>query len=301
MNAAIDGLLGEIDTDDEQQFTEAVEASGGVEGWMTTKGEFLTRDQVDQYAPAVDSHDPEQDREQMSESLVDKVSSILHHVLEDEGEDEGPELDVKELSQAPGAGAANVRKVRRTRMKLVDLPYYTFLISYLTPVAYFDKNTDTFYRTNKHWSKATERHISLWQRIIGTSAAWQADPRNHVASDYPGGQGYVPYPKFEWKAQDEISGLFRELLKTMEISQRGKERLYHVPPVMRRGSQAAGASSNWPSAHGKMHDAGNQALPRQPGKEEDLRPFFQDFEPQDPEYWEWTNPGARRSNDPHES
>jgi hypothetical protein len=197
---------------------------------------------------------------------MNEVNAILNRLLEDEGD-----FDLKDLETK--AGPATVKRHKNQRMKVVDMPGYAFLISYLTPVAYLDKSTGTFYRTKKQWSPTTNGHISTF--------SWM----HH-------------YPHFEWKRQAEISELFRTLLKTVEMKPKDKQRLYHIPPEMRQNYRGPLNPGNWTSGHGKIHPAGEQGLPM--GAEDpDLGGFFSDFNPANPDYWDWQQ-SNRRSQEPHE-
>jgi len=48
----------------------------------------------------------------------------------------------------------------------VETDAYRILISYKTPVAYYDRNAGyaggVYYRTEKKWSTTTTRHINKW-------------------------------------------------------------------------------------------------------------------------------------------
>lgn len=44
----------------------------------------------------------------------------------------------------------------------LQLNDYYVLISYSTPVAYFDRQKNLFFKTNKFFSKTTSRHINEW-------------------------------------------------------------------------------------------------------------------------------------------
>lgn len=39
---------------------------------------------------------------------------------------------------------------------------YIVLVSYSTPVAYYDKQADKWYQTDKYHSQTTTRHLSQW-------------------------------------------------------------------------------------------------------------------------------------------
>jgi hypothetical protein len=223
------------------------------------------------------------------------VAAIVSHLLEDEDE----ELDVKGAENEVTAGPTTVKRVRRTRMKIVDMRDFTFLISYLTPVAYLDKSTGIYYQTKKQFSPTTNVHIGEWEAIIADSPEWKADPAHNKKDIYGDREyAYVERPRFKLKRQAQISSLFRELMKSMRITPREKRRLYYVPPTMRQGSTASGGGPNWPSGHGKFHDAGEDALPRPTPYSSDVAGFFSDFNPDDPEYWDWSS--GLRNMEPHE-
>ena len=224
-----------------------------------------------------------EDRVSVDPSSKESLSAIRKCVdllLEDEDDED---FDVKELVD-PGeeieAGPTTVK--RYGRMKLVDMPRYTFLISFLTPVAYYDRAFNTYYQTTKHWSPTTNKHISRWQTMIWKSPEWQANPRNQEPSEYQGGGSYVRYPRFKRKTQEAITGLFRALIPSMVIKPHMKRRMYHVDPRMRQGSPI---TKRWLSGHLKHHETGEEGLPK-PG-ESGFEEFFTDFEADEPEVWQW--------------
>jgi hypothetical protein len=227
---------------------------------------------------------------------MNDFSTIIAHLLEADED----ELSVKDVQpEEPVAGKATV--TRHGRWKIVDMKDYTFLISYLTPVAYLDKATGTYYQTKKQWSPTTNGHIRSWQQMIWKSPEHQANQDNWEPSEYNPGGHYVRYPTFHRKRQDEISGLFKTLMKTMEMKPHLKRRLYHVDPVMRQGSPSAYRAGQWVSGHGKHHSSGEQGLPK-PSRwshEPDLEKFFADFTPDEPEIYDWQGSGYR-SQEPHE-
>jgi hypothetical protein len=233
---------------------------------------------------------------------MNQVSSILAHLLEAEEDDFG----IKEVEPTePVAGRAQV--TRHGRWKVVDMPHYTFMVSYLTPVAYYDKLLDAYYETRKQWSPTTNGHIQQWKHQIFKSPEWNERQDNkewEPPTEWrPEGYWRTNYPKFSYKKQAEISALFKKLMATMELKPREKKRLYHVAPVMRAGSEAARRASQWVSGHGKHHDSGEEGLPR-PGdwrhrEDPDLGKFFADFEPDEAEMWDWQQ-SERRSQEPHE-
>lgn len=223
---------------------------------------------------------------------------LLAHLLEADEDD----LSVKDVqSEEPVAGKTTVK--RHGRWKIVDMQDYTFLISYLTPVAYLDKATGTYYRTKKQWSPTTNDHISGWQHMIWKSPEHQANQDYWEKSEYNPEGHYVRYPTFHTKRQDEISGLFRTLMKTMQMKPHQKKRLYHVAPIMRRGHPGAYRASQWVSGHGKHHSSGEQGLPMPDDWElrtkPELQAFFHDFTPDEPEIYDWQGSGYR-SQEPHE-
>lgn len=216
---------------------------------------------------------------------------ILSHLLET-----ADPVSVKEISSLarPQAGEAKVK--RFGRWKVVDMPDYQFLISYLTPVAYFDKRLGVYYSTSKQWSRTTNSHIRDWQRLIYNSPEWQSNPENkehHEPSEWrPEGYDSVVYPSFKRKRQAKISALFRELMRTMQMKPRMKRRMYHVDPKMRVGS----GSKSWLSGHLKHHHTGREGLPDP--SEGEYSEFFKDFEPDRAERWNWWD--GPRDRMPHE-
>ena len=232
-------------------------------------------------------------------------NSILNYLLETEEDDDFSSKDVTDIgSEEVFAGPTTVQ--RHGRWKVVDMINYTFLISYLTPVAYHDKRTGAYYRTKKQWSPTTSDHIRQWQQQIAKSPEWKDNPANRVFDPptewNPEGRWWTPYPGFESKRQDEISGLFRKLMTTMDIPVEHKKRMYHVDPNMRQGSTGQIAARRYMSAHNKHKDSGEQGLPRKDWRgmtEPELEKFFSDFNPDSPEFWDWQQ-GERRSQEPHE-
>lgn len=225
---------------------------------------------------------------------VNVYENIIDRLLEAE---EPEDFDLKDITEPDEVIGGPTQVKRIGRMKLVDTPRYTFLISYLTPVAYLDKYFGKYYKSTKHWSPTTSRHISDWQRMIWQSPEYKNDPANREPREpsewYPEGY-FIAWPRFINVRQARISGLFRKLMPAMEMKRHLKRRLYHVPPGMRWG---ADAGAQWVSGHLKLHDTGKEGLPMpdEPGFGE----FFKDFSPLDPEYYEWDS-GGRRSTEPYE-
>ena len=50
----------------------------------------------------------------------------------------------------------------KANMTEVEIGDKTVLFSYKTPVAYFDVELMTYYKTNKKWSRTTSKHINQW-------------------------------------------------------------------------------------------------------------------------------------------
>jgi hypothetical protein len=224
--------------------------------------------------------------------------SIINRLLEAD-EDDFSVKDIAEPEAAPIAGKTQVK--RFGRWKLVDMPGYTFLISFLTPVAYLDKSLGVYYETKKQWSPTTNGHIRDWRGMIWKSPEWKENPDNYRPSEHDPEGKYVTYPHFQRKRQSEISALFRQLLHSMKISSAAKRRLYHVDPKMRAGSVGQERARHYRSGHLKHKDSGEQGLPRPTGFGSDpYASFFQDFDPDDPEFWAWQQ-SDYRSQDPHET
>jgi len=229
----------------------------------------------------------------LKSNLSDPTEALLRHVLEGDEDD----LDIKDLlSTDPTGGKATVE--RHGRWKLVRTRDYTFLISYLTPVAYYDKVENKYYRTSKWWSMTTENHISEWQKMIWKSPEWQV-PENMEKSEYSD-SFYPKYPHFEKRPQREVSGLFLEQMKVSQLTAKEKKRLYHVDPQMRQGSDAPYRSR---SGHLKHHDTEGEGLPLTPeqlgaaGIPDD---FFKDFKPDKPEFFDWDEGHEGRTYLPYE-
>lgn len=226
---------------------------------------------------------------------MNAAEDIIKHLLESEGEGaEDEDFDLKDVTE-PGdevvAGPTTVQ--RHGRMKVVDMPRYTFLISYLTPVAYYDKVFRTYYKTLKQWSPTTNGHINDWQGMIWKTPEWQKDEKNWEPSSVGDGH-WVHYPRFKRVRQEKISKLFRELVHTMEMKPHLKRRMYHVDPKMRQGSMIG---KQWVSGHLKHHDTGDEGLPRPDDSK--YGKFFQDFDPAEPEIYNWQGSGYR-SQEPYE-
>ncbi len=220
------------------------------------------------------------------------MNAVVAHILEADDD-----LPVKELTQAPGevAGPTTVKGYKRGRLKVVDMPGYSFLISFLTPVAYYDKSLGVFYETSKQWSPTTSQHLQDWRWMIVNSPEYKNDPKNHEPSEWSE-RGYnVRYPKMQSRRQKDISALFRSLIPSMQMKPHMKRRLYRVDPRMRQGSKT-NQGAPWVSGHLKHHDTGDEGLPR-PG-EPGFGEFFKDFEPDDPEFWDWGS--GVRDQEPYE-
>lgn len=223
------------------------------------------------------------------------ISNLIHSLLEADEEEDFP---VKELVEPEPLRGGKTDVKRYGRFKVVDTERFTFLISFLTPVAVYDKVFRTYYQTTKQWSPTTNQHIRDWADMIWKSPEWQNDPANRRPSDYPGGTGYVASTHFKGISQQKLSKLFRDLMSTMELKPHLKRRMYHVDPRMRKGSEWQAKASQWTSGHLKQHDTGKEGLP-DPG-EHGFEDFFADFEPSEANYWEWSNTGLKNL-EPHET
>lgn len=219
------------------------------------------------------------------------ASTIIAHLLEADEDD--LVKDVTRPPERPIAGPTKVKSYKIGRMKVVDMPYFTFLISFLTPVAYHDKESGTYYQTSKQWSPTTNGHIRTWQAMIAKTPEWAEDPKNWEKSEYNPEGHYVRWPTFHNKKQKQISALFRSLIPTMVMKPHMKARMYRVDPRMRKGS----SPKRWISGHLKHHDTGEEGLPRP--DEREFAEFFADFDPDDPETWEWQG-SSYRSQEPYE-
>lgn len=222
------------------------------------------------------------------------MNAIVAHILE--ADDDFPIKDLTEPKPEP-AGEVTVKGYKLGRMKLVDMPGYTFLISFLTPVAYFDKDLGSYFETSKQWSPTTNRHIQEWRGMIYKSPEYQNDPKNVEQGEptawNPTGRS-IHYPRFNPVRQRVISDLFRKLIPTMIMKPHMKRRLYRVDPRMRRGNTAD--AGQWNSGHLKHHDTGEEGLPR-PG-DPGFGEFFKDFDPDEPDYFDWGS--GIRDTEPYE-
>ncbi len=54
-----------------------------------------------------------------------------------------------------------------SNMTEIRLSTKTILFSYKTPVAMYDSDNVTWYKTNKYWSATTSRHINKWLKQWG--------------------------------------------------------------------------------------------------------------------------------------
>lgn len=215
--------------------------------------------------------------------------------IEPTNESEEEAFGIKDLEQSepPVAGPTTVsRKKSAQRWKAVDTERFNFCISYLTPVAYWDKQLGIFYCTSKQWSPTTNQHIQDWKSHIRQLPVYANNPDNLEKTEYSP-NGYVRYPSALSKKQVEISALFRSLIPTMQMTPRSKRRMYHVDPRMRPGSRP----KPWISGHLKHHDTGVEGLPR-PG-EKGFEEFFSDFDPDDFEEWDWQG-SSYRNQEPYE-
>lgn len=220
---------------------------------------------------------------------MNAVAKIVSFLTEAEDDD----FDLKDLTEPTPMQGGPATVKRHGRFKVVETPRFTFLISYLTPVAYYDKVTETYYETSKKWSPTTNKHISDWKQMIYKSPEWQANPENKEPSTWDPTGFSVGYPRFKRKLQAFISKLFRDTIPHLEMKPNEKRRMYHVNPKMRQGS---GLSKSWLSGHLKHHDSGEEGMPRP--DERGYEEFFKDFEPHEPEIYDWSS--GLRNNDPRE-
>jgi hypothetical protein len=61
---------------------------------------------------------------------------------------------------------------------------YIILVSYETPVAYFDRVNDKVYRTSKKWSVTTSRHINKWlEDFLGVAEETSQNVLDHLMNN----------------------------------------------------------------------------------------------------------------------
>jgi len=65
------------------------------------------------------------------------------------------------LKSAKRGITMKLRKIANNQT-VIETKRFDILISYETPVASYDKQTFTYYRTEKKWSATTTRHINQW-------------------------------------------------------------------------------------------------------------------------------------------
>lgn len=223
--------------------------------------------------------------------MVNETDKIIDRLLESEEED----FSVKDITEPEATLVGGPARVtRHGRWKLVDTPGYTFLISYLTPVAYYDKTFKQYFQTTKQWSPATNNHIDEWRRLIWKSPEWQKDERNREPSTWGENGYYVRFPRFKYRTQAKITELFRKLLPLLTIKPHEKRRMYHVDPRMRQGAKL---KKTWVSGHLKHHDTGEEGLPHP--DDPHFADFFQDFEADEPQVWDWQS-SSYRNQEPYE-
>lgn len=212
-----------------------------------------------------------------------KARDLVHQLLEAEGEEDlSVEQILADLENATPEFKGTVQKVRKTRMKIADFGRYVFCISYITPVAYEDKETNGFYKTSKQWSPTTNGHIWEFASVIHKRPEWQADERNWEPGDKwnPGGH-YVRMPRFIRVPQEEISDKFREIFSTLKMGVKDKRKLYAVPKHFRADYEGAGHKTGWGSYANLLRSKHEMPDDFEARK---LNPkFFDDFEPPEPE------------------
>lgn len=224
----------------------------------------------------------------------DRVSVGPKRDVGEAQEEEDEDLPIKDVTEPEELMGGPTDVKRFGRIKVVEMPNYSFLISYLTPVGYHDKISNVYYRTTKHWSPTTEKHIDEWKSLIRKSPEYEKNPNNWEKSEYSE-QKYVKYPSFKKRSQQDITALFRALMPKMKMKPHLKRRMYHVDPLMRQGS---GVSKSWLSGHLKHHDTGDEGMPRP--SDSKFEEFFTDFDPHEPEHWEWGSDASMRDTTPRE-
>lgn len=60
-------------------------------------------------------------------------------------------------------------------MTEIDINTKRILFSYKTPVAYFDRLTNTYHKTSSRWSNTTQRHINKWVNHLSEPVNWIID------------------------------------------------------------------------------------------------------------------------------
>jgi hypothetical protein len=67
----------------------------------------------------------------------------------------------------------------RANLNEIDTRNYRLLISYETPVAYFDRKTNTYHKTSTKWSNTTTRHIKEWVAHLSEGVEWFMHEQSH--------------------------------------------------------------------------------------------------------------------------
>lgn len=94
-------------------------------------------------------------------------------------------------------------KINRIKTNLTTLEDDTgiLLISYETPVAYQDRATGKFYKTDKFWSKTTSKHIAQFigrdRKKIEVVGQWFFDHCYNMAKSGEGLSRIVPVERGE--------------------------------------------------------------------------------------------------------
>jgi hypothetical protein len=60
----------------------------------------------------------------------------------------------------------------KANMTEVNTDRYRILVSYQTPVAYFDRQLNQYHKTSKNWSRTTSRHITQWVNHLSELVEW---------------------------------------------------------------------------------------------------------------------------------
>ncbi len=147
---------------------------------------------------------------------------LIEWLLEgDESDDESIKGLMGTVDIAPTSTAVD-RGAEHSRTKRVDFGRIVFLVSYLTPVAYWEKGTNTVVATDKNWSAATNRHIARFHRWVseqegGENLSWA---RNQVP-------------------QATITEKFKEMYSRSSFKAKDKDNLMHIPRRMKQGAPGA--------------------------------------------------------------
>ncbi len=128
------------------------------------------------------------------------------------------------VTRGAGKGGRNTVGTQNSSAKYVDLGNLVFLVSYLTPVAFWNKLSHVVTETDKNWSVTTNSQISRFKSWVNKErGGWEVEPKLE----------YVTLP------QAGITAKFKEEYTRSNLDDKQKGVISHIPRGLKDGGSGS--------------------------------------------------------------